>query len=308
MTTKSKIIWALFAVLLTISIIIGLGIYKFNFTNDDIYLSNGSQINTYDGTYTIEGQKVTLVNGSSEIDVAPGSASKVITRYFGNDLKIDLDQDGREDLAFVLTQQSGGSGTFYYVVALLNRESGPVGTSGLLLGDRIIIENLAQGKGNILIANFKDRKIDESFATLPTVFKSIWLLLDKATLQWGEVAQNFEGEASPEKMNLGMKSWNWVNTINVDKKEIKNASPKKFSITFKKDMTFGASTDCNGVGGEYVVSGDKITFKNMMSTMMYCEGSQEQSFTKMLTETQSYMFTSKGELILKSANASAFFK
>lgn len=73
---------------------------------------------------------------------------------------------------------------------------------------------------------------------------------------------------------------------------------KKFTLAFKKDGTFSGTTDCNRVGGSYEVNGNKITFENMMSTLMYCEGSQESDFTKMLGETESYLFTSKGELIL----------
>ena len=88
-------------------------------------------------TYSIEGQSVTLVNGVSEVAAAPGSASKVITRYFGNAVTLDLNGDGRPDSVFILTQNTGGTGTFYYVVAALNMPNGYVGSHGLLLGDRI---------------------------------------------------------------------------------------------------------------------------------------------------------------------------
>ena len=73
---------------------------------------------------------------------------------------------------------------------------------------------------------------------------------------------------------------------------------KNLQITFKNDSTFSATTDCNAVGGTYVVTGNKIVFSKMMSTLMYCDGSQEQIFTKMLGEVKNYLFTSKGELIL----------
>jgi heat shock protein HslJ len=75
-------------------------------------------------------------------------------------------------------------------------------------------------------------------------------------------------------------------------------SEKAFVLTFK-DKTFSISTDCNGVGGEYTTSGkDGIVFEKMMSTLMYCEGSQESDFSKMISEVQKYHFTSKGELVL----------
>ncbi|MFA5934546.1 MAG: META domain-containing protein [Candidatus Paceibacterota bacterium] len=279
-------------------IILGLGIYKFNFTNKDIYLSNGRQINTYDGTYIINGEKVTLKNGISVKEITPRSASKIITRYFGNEVKGDFDGDGREDTAFILTQETGGSGIFYYVVARLNTINGIIGSQGLFLGDRIAPQTTALGKGKIIIVNYADRKSGESFVIQPSFGKSLYLLLDTKTLQFGEVVQNFEGEADPARMTLNMKTWTWINTIYTNGTQVKPNSGKSFTLTFKNDKTFSATTDCNGVGGEYVVKGKEITFDKMMSTLMYCEGSQESDFSKMTSEVRSYNFTSKGELIL----------
>jgi heat shock protein HslJ len=37
----------------------------------------------------------------------------------------------------------------------------------------------------------------------------------------------------------------------------------------------------------------------MMSTRMYCEGSQEQLFSKMLENVSSYLFTDDGQLVLE---------
>ncbi len=42
----------------------------------------------------IEGEAVTLVNGVAEKELAPGSASKQVTSYFGNEAAIDLNSDG----------------------------------------------------------------------------------------------------------------------------------------------------------------------------------------------------------------------
>src|SRR3989344_3929751 len=44
--------------------------------------------------YLISGSKVKLENGIAESEAAPGSASKIITRYFGNDVVKDLNGDG----------------------------------------------------------------------------------------------------------------------------------------------------------------------------------------------------------------------
>ena len=87
--------------------------------------------------YMIEGERVKLKNGITETAAAPDSASKVVTRYFGNEFVLDLNDDGREDTVFLLTQETGGTGTFYYVVAALNTERGYIGSEALLLGDRV---------------------------------------------------------------------------------------------------------------------------------------------------------------------------
>jgi len=296
-------------------VILGILIYKLNFINYDVYLEDqGSetpvQINSHDGTYIINGVNVQLKNGISEVSVAPGSASKTITRYFGDDIAVDLNGDGIDDNVFILTQDTGGSGIFYYVVARLNSISGVVGSQGLLLGDRIAPQTITLGKNKTIVVNYAVRKLNESFTVQPSIGKSIWLLLDLKTMQFGEVSKNFEGEADASRMTLNMKTWNWINTTYNNGSDIKPRLNNKFTLSFLDNNRFSAMTDCNSVGGEYEVSGNKITFSKMMSTLMYCENSQESDFSKMLEETQNYFFTSKGELVLelKYDSGSVFFK
>lgn len=252
-------------------------------------------------TYTIGGVPVTLVDGYSEVAAAPGSASQVITTYFGNEISHDFDADGRPDTALVLTQTTGGSGTFYYVVVALNTQDGYVGSNALLLGDRIAPQSseMSQtpGKEHILVINYADRKPGEKFSTAPSVGTSVWLIFDLKTMQLGEVAQNFEGEADPARMKLNMKTWSWISATYSDGKKIIPKDSSKFQLTFTGSKNFSAKTDCNGVGGEYSVNKNKIVFSKMVSTLMYCEGSQEADFTKLLGQIDSYHFTSKGELV-----------
>lgn len=279
--------------------IFGWGVFKFKFEVNDksIGLEIGGATSPKDSTYKINGTSVTLKNGVSEIVVVPGSASKIITKYFGNEVKHDFNSDGREDVAFLLTQETGGSGTFYYVVAALNTTNGYVGSDAVFLGDRISPQSTNMGNGNVIIVNYAERNPGDPFTTKPSLGKSIWLLLDSKTMQFGQVAQNFEGEADPARMKLDMKTWKWVGTTYSDGKKITPRDPERFVLTFKDSKTFSASTDCNGVGGEYLASGNKISFERMISTMMYCEGSQESEFSKSLSEVASYHFTSKGELV-----------
>lgn len=158
-----------------------------------------SQASYKDATYTIEGSAVQLKDGVSETEAAPGSATKVVTHYFGNEFKTDLDGDGREDVVFLLTQNAGGSGTFFYVVAALNTATGWKGSDGYLLGDRIAPQTIGlstnPSQKGVIAVNYADRNPNEPMTVSPSVGKTAYLKLDVSHMQWGVVAPSFEGES-----------------------------------------------------------------------------------------------------------------
>lgn len=149
--------------------------------------------------YRIDGAVVKLENGVAEVETAPGSASKITTRYFGNDLEVDVNDDGRKDIVFILTQETGGSGIFYYAVAALNTERGYVGSDGYLLGDRIAPQTIEVSPNprhkNVIVVNYADRAPDESMSSQPSIGKSAYLKLDTESMMWGIVEPDFEGES-----------------------------------------------------------------------------------------------------------------
>lgn len=135
--------------------------------------------------FIINGQPVTLTNGRAEMPAAldstgspqAGSASKVITQYFGNVATGDLNGDGAPDLAFLLTQTTGGSGTFYYVVAtLVNADGSYQGTNAVLLGDRIAPQTTEIRSGEIIV-NYAERRAGEPMTAKPSVGVSKYLKL-----------------------------------------------------------------------------------------------------------------------------------
>ncbi len=132
-------------------------------------------------TYLIERQPVTLVNGRAETPSAPASASKTVTQYFGNEASGDLNGDGIPDVGFILTQDTGGSGKFYYAVAALKTANGYQGTNAVLLGDRIAPQTTAITNGQ-LIVNYADHKSDEPMSALPSVGVSKYLKVEGAML------------------------------------------------------------------------------------------------------------------------------
>lgn len=149
-------------------------------------------------TYSIDGQPVTLVNGRAESPAAPGSATKVVTQYWGNEATGDLNSDGVPDVAFLLTQDSGGSGTFYYATAAIKTDDGYRGTDAVLLGDRIAPQTTEIRDGKLLV-NYADRAPGEPMTARPSEGKSLWLKLNTTTMQFGIVVQNFEGESDLTK-------------------------------------------------------------------------------------------------------------
>ena len=250
------------------------------------------------GTYTFGEETVKLTNGTFSQPVAPNSATKSTISIFGEPVYGDLDTDGDQDAALMLTTNEGGSGTFFYAVLVMNNNGTYTPTNTMLLGDRIAPQNINIINGRA-IYNYAERKASEPMTASPSIGKSLYVNYNKATNQIGELVQNFEGEASPSKMTLTMKKWEWVKTATNDGKV---TTPKKkgvFTLTFGTDGRVSVGTDCNNMGGTYTVNGEKLTFSQMMSTMMYCEGSQEQEFSSPLNDVASYLFTSKGELILE---------
>lgn len=124
--------------------------------------------------YIVEGQTVKLINGYSEMEVVMGSASKIITKYFGNEAYGDLNGDEISDIVFLITQEGGGSGTFYYAVAALNTDLGYHGTNAVFIGDRIAPQTTEIRNGEIII-NYADRKPDEPMINQPSVGVSKYL-------------------------------------------------------------------------------------------------------------------------------------
>lgn len=148
-----------------------------------------------DITFWVSGEPVTLVNGVAQAQTALGGASITTIRYFGNEVTHDIDGDGVEDVVFLITQETGGSGTFFYVVGALKRDEGYIGTRAVYIGDRIAPQNITKGEGRQIIVNYADRAPGKPFTTPPSIGKSLYLLLDTTNLEFGEVVQNFEGES-----------------------------------------------------------------------------------------------------------------
>lgn len=141
--------------------------------------SNTTEQMNFDGmntTFTIDGREVTLVDGLSEEPAAPDSATMDTVRYFGREAIGDVNADGQEDVIFFITDDAGGTGTFYYVVAALKTNNGYQTTNAFLVGDRIAPKfiDVPPGTGEIVV-NYVKLKDGEPFSAVPTQDASVRL-------------------------------------------------------------------------------------------------------------------------------------
>jgi len=118
-------------------------------------------------SYQVEGASVVLMGG---VATSTSSETSVVTttRYFGNEALGDLNGDGKTDVSFLISQNTGGSGTFYYVVASLKTDEGYTGTNAVFLGDRIAPQSSSIKAGTIIV-NYGDRNPGESMTTKPSL-------------------------------------------------------------------------------------------------------------------------------------------
>ena len=129
--------------------------------------STQSAVSYKDATYKIDDQPVTLKGGLSETTIE-GSLSSVRTMYFGNEARGDVNGDGKEDVAFLITQNGGGTGTFYFLAVALGNEGGYRGINTVFIGDRIAPQN-TEIKNGVITVNYADRLPSEAMVSEPTI-------------------------------------------------------------------------------------------------------------------------------------------
>lgn len=114
------------------------------------------------------------------------------------------------------------------------------------------------------------------------------------------------------KKILPFNKWVWEKTIDgvgplsSDKDIIIPKKPDAFTISFNSDGQINGTTDCNNFAGTYSIENDSsIKFGSFMSTLMFCDGSQESEFINMIKNGNIYV--SEDQIILEN-NQTIYFK
>jgi hypothetical protein len=106
-------------------------------------------------------KKAKLVGGKYEESAAPGSASKVLVTLITTTLAFgDLNGDGVDDAAVILATNSGGSGTFITLNAVLNDKGAAKFASAVSLGDRVQPKTITISGGIITVDEIRHSPTD----------------------------------------------------------------------------------------------------------------------------------------------------
>ncbi|MFC1730774.1 hypothetical protein ACFL6I_10620 [candidate division KSB1 bacterium] len=148
---KKNILYTICGIVGIFLIIILAGIYKFNFTNDDIYVNLGNEeIVKYDElkniTISIPDSpeiKVQLLEGSAEFTIPETTAVGFAT--LSSEYAV-WERENRTDFVSILNVNYGGSGTFQYLLLFDVADGVFVQKSEALLGDRIAITKVGIGE------------------------------------------------------------------------------------------------------------------------------------------------------------------
>ncbi len=108
-----------------------------------------------------------LTDGEYRKKILPDSASERIVRL-SHHVAGNLDNTDGEDAAVILIEEPGGSGTFYYLAVVVNRDGNPDNVATTFLGDRVKVKALDIEEEEIVV-HMLTRGADKSMASEPTL-------------------------------------------------------------------------------------------------------------------------------------------
>jgi hypothetical protein len=150
-------------------------------STDEVVLEPGTD--PLNSSYLIEGKVVTLDDGKSEEQI-PNSSTVIKSFNFNTPVEGSLTDftGSKPDASFILVQDTGGSGIFYYVVASMAANEGYIGTNGILLGDRISPQNMQITTDKTILVNYADRPEGAPMTDQPSVGVSKYFEIQGAKL------------------------------------------------------------------------------------------------------------------------------
>ena len=256
---------------------------------------------TYQDIYD---EAVTLTDGLYEGEsFVEGGASKPTVTLIPFTAFGDLNNDSVNDAAVLLVENSGGTGSFVYLAAVLNSEGTPENVSTMLLGDRVSPESIVIVDGEIVLEAATHAE-DDPLCCPSLQTRTIYALQDgELTIVNTETLSESgttEETAVPDEL-LG--TWYWLafqdSADGAESNDITVSDPTKYTLEFLADGTVQIQADCNSASSQITVEGSSLTFAPGPMTLVECEpGSLYDEFLAKLGDVVTYVFDDDGNLIL----------
>jgi heat shock protein HslJ len=236
-----------------------------------------------------------LADGEYRMPIVEGSATELIIRLmdvaFG-----DLDGDGVSDAAVVLVTDPGGSGTFFELAVVVNRDGNPEHVATISVGDRTQIEALSIEAGQVVIEMITHGPDDPMCCPTQQVIQTYALRGDELVQVSSEIVSS---ESADDPAITGVE-WHWSGLIEtMPAAQSVVPDPENYTLILQTDGTLNIKADCNVVGGSHALEGGSLAIALGPSTMAYCgEQSLDQQYLELLSNVDGYGIED-GQLMLR---------
>ena len=115
------------------------------------------------------------------------------------------------------------------------------------------------------------------------------LILAVSTLAIWYGTKEVNAPSFDPEVSLEATGWSWQYTDLLNGERVEAPVGDRFILTFDGDGNLGSTTDCNSMGGSYVIDGEVLSIGELVMTKMYCEGSVEGVYAEQLRLVNSYV-------------------
>jgi heat shock protein HslJ len=113
----------------------------------------------------------------------------------------------------------------------------------------------------------------------------------------------------PREVGIPPIIWELVEMPGDDGQPIEIAEPARYTIQFLPGGKLAVGADCNRVGGNYTIDGEKLDLELTMSTLALCPpDSQADPFQRMVENATSFEFDPDGQLLLSGDDGTLRFR
>ncbi|MGD8466818.1 MAG: META domain-containing protein, partial [Anaerolineae bacterium] len=189
-----------------------------------------------------------LVDGEYREAAAPGSATETVVALSPHVARGEL--NGEPAAAVVLVTDPGGSGTFYDLAVVVERDGYPTHLATANLGDRIQMNSLAIEANQVVVDMIAHDEDDPMCCPTENVIVTF-------ELQDGTLVETGRQTAAGGQDLVGP-VWKWEQFLESNDNTIIVDNPEQYTLEFLPDGTVQMKADCNNASGRYSLSGSQL--------------------------------------------------